>query len=533
METTQQLAIVEGDTDVVLKDWTVTQFLQWAAQSAPDTIALAHREADPANDRSWTYTGLLQASARLAAVLRTKFRPGEHLALCCGNSAEWIIFQYAIARAGLVLVSVNPGASTEELAYMLQKCKVAGMVLDRVAYGVDLVDRVSRIRSDLPLLRELLVADDWENWRVPGVVRIDFDLAKPSDPALIIFTSGTTGRPKAVVLHHAAIVNSGIMSAKRSEVRQGSATLGVIPAYHVGGSVLTHLGAAALLGPLVMIAPRFEPGLAGRLMVSERIGWVPGVPALLIKMLESCSFNAMDMLNSQAIYLGGTIVNPETANLVSGRTGADVILSYGQSEGGGVISTTLRNDVAGGRGGSSVGVPLEHTTIKISDLYTGATVAPGVVGEIRLRSPYMTTGYFDDPAATSALFDSEGFLCTGDLGLVQDQRIHITGRLKEMIIRGGENIYPREIEDVLCSFAGIAETAVIGVPDDVMGEEVAVAIRCTPGAQVDVDEARAYLRERVARYKVPRYWRIVDDFPRSSTGKIVKSELKNRLEWTR
>lgn len=532
METPKQLAVVKGDTDVALKDWTVTQFLEWAARTAPDAVALAHREADPAKDRSWTYAELLQASARLAAFLRSKFQPGEHFALCCGNSAEWILLQYAIARAGLVLVSVNPGASADELAFMLQKCKVAGIVMDRVAYGVDLVERVSQLRQGLPLLREVLVAQEWEGWGMHGVAQIDFDLAKPSDPALIIFTSGTTGKPKAVVLHHAAVVNSGIMSARRSEVRQGSATLGVIPAYHVGGSVLTHLGAIALLGPLVMIAPRFEPGLASRLMVSERIGWVPGVPALLIKMLESCSFAATDMANSQAIYLGGTIVNPETANLVSGRTGADVILSYGQSEGGGVISTTLRKDVAAGRGGSSVGIPLEHTTIKISDLKTGETVAPGVVGEIRLRSPYMTSGYFDDPAATEAVFDLQGFLCTGDLGLVEDGRVHITGRLKEMIIRGGENIYPREIEDVLCSFSGIAETAVIGVPDDVMGEEVAVAIRCTPGVEVDVDQARAYLRNRVARYKVPRYWQIVDDFPRNSTGKIVKGELKKQLDWT-
>lgn len=242
-------------------------------------------------------------------------------------------------------------------------------------------------------------------------------------------------------------------------------------------------------------------------------------------MVEHADFDEAYLSSIQVIQTGATVITPEFVRMLKDRFQADVQVMFGQTEAGGVMCKTFRGDpvelIA-----ETVGQPYPHTELRVADVANGTTLETGVVGEIRLRSPFMTRGYFDNPAATAAAFDDEGFLRTGDLGVLDENGyLRVTGRLKEMIIRGSENIYPREIEDRLSDFPDVAECAVIGIPHPKFGEEVAVAIRCRAGTTIDVDLAREFLRDRIARQKVPKVWRLVDDFPRTASGKIQKFEL--------
>jgi fatty-acyl-CoA synthase len=347
---------------------------------------------------------------------------------------------------------------------------------------------------------------------------------KPDDTALILYTSGTTGLPKGVKLHHRGIVNNALLGSELYQMKDGLSWLGVMPFFHIGGSVTTILGCISRFSTHVVLRA-FEAGEVLRLIEQERIAWFPCVPTMAIAIMEHPDFDKTDLSSLKVIQTGGTTVAPEFVRRLRDRFHADVQIMFGQTEAGGVMCKSLRGDPAEVIAGT-VGKPYPHTELKISDAVTGATVGTDRIGEIRIRSPYMTRGYFDNPEATAAAFDEEGFLRTGDLGTLDDKGyVRVTGRLKEMIIRGGENIYPREIEDRLGDYPGIAECAVVGVPHERWGEEVAVAIRCHAGTTINVDDAREFLLNRIARHKVPKMWRLVDDFPRTPSGKIQKFEL--------
>jgi fatty-acyl-CoA synthase len=307
--------------------------------------------------------------------------------------------------------------------------------------------------------------------------------------------------------------------------------MGVLPLFHIGGCGTSTLGCIGRLGTNIVV-PAFEAGAVLRLIAQERIAWFPVVPTMVIAMLEHEGFASTDLSSLRLVLTGGTVITPEFVRLVRERFGVDVQVMFGQTEAGGAMCKTFRGDpietVA-----STVGRPYPHTAMRIAEVATGKTAAAGVIGEIRIRSPFMTRGYFDNPAATAAAFDDQGYLRTGDLGsLDADGYLRVTGRLKEMIIRGGENIYPREIEDALGEYPGVVEAAVVGVPHPRWGEEVAVALRCGADAPVDPEAAREFLLGRIARHKVPKLWRIVPDFPRTPSGKIQKFEVARWFEET-
>jgi fatty-acyl-CoA synthase len=319
-------------------------------------------------------------------------------------------------------------------------------------------------------------------------------------------------------------VNNALLGSELYQMKDGLSWLGVMPFFHIGGSVTTILGCISRFSTHVVLRA-FEAGEVLRLIEQERIAWFPCVPTMAIAIMEHPDFDKTDLSSLKVIQTGGTTVAPEFVRRLRDRFHADVQIMFGQTEAGGVMCKSLRGDPAEVIAGT-VGKPYPHTELKISDAVTGATVGTDRIGEIRIRSPYMTRGYFDNPEATAAAFDEEGFLRTGDLGTLDDKGyVRVTGRLKEMIIRGGENIYPREIEDRLGDYPGIAECAVVGVPHERWGEEVAVAIRCHAGTTINVDDAREFLLNRIARHKVPKMWRLVDDFPRTPSGKIQKFEL--------
>ena len=501
-----------------LRDWTVSQLLNDAVERGGSQVALRD------GPLSWTYSDLQEQSESLARYLLTLFRPGEHVAIWASNSAPWLLYQLASARAGLVLVTLNPALRRAEAEALLRQSQAVGLIADADHRGTDLEAIIAEIRPRLSQLRNVLRTADWRQ-HLAAAPNGELEIyAAPDDTAMILFTSGTTGTPKGVKLHHRGIVNNAVLGAELYEIEDGLPWLGLMPFFHIGGSVTTNLGGLAKLATNVIIKA-FEPGEVLRLLENERIAWFPCVPTMAIAMLEHPDFDATDLSQLQVIQTGATVITPDFIRKTKERFKADVQVMFGQTEAGGVMCKTRRGDTVE-LIASTVGRPYPETELRIVDPVSGKTLELGQVGEICIRSPYMTKGYFDNPQATANAFDPEGFLRTGDLGTLDELGyVRVTGRLKEMIIRGGENIYPREIEDHLGDFPGVAECAVVGVPNERWGEEVAVAVRGHGGADVDLEAAREFLLDRIARHKVPKIWKLVSDFPRTASGKIQKFEL--------
>lgn len=511
-------AFFPADETMELQEWTVGQLLDRAVDLAADRIAVKD------GDLTWSYKDLKTHSESLSRYLLTLFKPGEHVAIWGVNSGPWLLHQLAAAKAGLVLVTLNPALRAVEMEALLRQSRSVGVIVDDEFRGTDLPSLIAEVRPSLPALRAVLSIHEWEQNIAKAPAATPPVTVRPQDTAMILFTSGTTGKPKGVQLHHYGIVNSAVLGANLYEMDDGLNWLSIMPFFHIGGSCTTNLGCIGKLSTNVIIRG-FEPGEVLRLIEAERIAWFPCVPTMAIAMVEHADFPTTDLSSIQVIQTGGAPVTPDFIKLLVNRFGADVQVMFGQTEAGGVMCTTRRGSpvevIA-----STVGQPSPRTALRIADTTTGETVDTGVVGEIRISSPFMTKSYFDNPEATAAAFDEQGYLRTGDLGTLDEHGlVRVTGRLKEMIIRGGENIYPREIEDRLGEFPNISECAVVGVPSERWGEEVAVAIRCSAGTTIDVEEARAFLLERIARHKVPKIWKIVEDFPRTPSGKIQKFEL--------
>lgn len=514
-------AYVAADTHLAVREWTVGDLLSNAARLAGDVVAIKQ------DNLQWTYAELLRDSRRLARFLLTQFVQGDRVAIWGANSAPWVLFQLAAAQAGIVLVTLNPALRGAEVEALLTQSRSVGLIMDAEHRGTDLVAIIAAQRSDLPVLHTVLAIADWETY-LANAPAADIDVrVSPDDVALILYTSGTTGTPKGVMLHHRGIVNNALLGSERYELGDRRAWLGVLPFFHIGGSVTSTLGCIARLGTNVIVSA-FEAGHVLHLMENERIAWFPCVPTMAINMIEHPDFATTDLSALELVLTGGTVITPDFVTLIKDRFKVGVQVMFGQTEAGGAMCKTLRGDSINVIA-ETVGRPYPQTEMRIADVESGRTVDTGVVGEIRLRSPFMTKGYFENPAAMQGLFDDQGYLRTGDLGTLDGYGyLRVTGRLKEMIIRGGENIYPREVEDRLGEFAGIAECAVVGVPHPRWGEEVAVAIRCSAGMLIDVDEARDFLLQRIARHKVPKMWKLVPDFPRTPSGKIQKFTV---VEW--
>jgi fatty-acyl-CoA synthase len=326
------------------------------------------------------------------------------------------------------------------------------------------------------------------------------------------------------MLHHFGLVNASRFGAERMKLPKRSTWLATLPNFHVGGTATVCMGAVSQLATLIIMPP-FDPGQVLQLIEEEKVNFAPLVPAMLISMIEHESFAGRDLSSFRHVVVGGTVITPAFINLVREKIGCSVQVVFGQTECSGDITKTLIGDpdTAIER---TVGIPLPGMSVKIADPASDAPCEVGQIGEIRILSGYTARGYFGDADASAKLYDAEGYLRTGDMGMIdEDGRLRITGRLKEMIIRGGENIYPREIEDALGEFDGVAECAVFGVPHERWGEEIAVAVRISR-PDVAIDAMRAFLAHRIAHYKVPKHWQVVDDFPRNSSGKTQKFELQ-------
>jgi fatty-acyl-CoA synthase len=521
-------ATLVGDSTTEILNMTSIQLLEHAAEIAPDRIGLKQPYHLDELELAWTYAEFLGDARKLASFLAVHFGHGDRLAIWAPNRAHWFLYQFAAAQLGVILVTLNPALRAAELEYMLSKSQAKGIILDRAFRGTDMIAALNSVRKSLPELQHILLFDEWRDHLASGSGDPPPAAGNPLDPALIVFTSGTTGKPKGAILSHYAAVNNANLCAIRSGIKPGSVWLTTLPAFHVGGPVTNCLGAISQQHTQIIMPP-FEAGMILELIERERVNFMPLVPAMLIPMVEHPTFPQRDVSSLEAFMVGGTTITPSFITMAREKLGADIQVIYGQTELCAEVTKTDRGDPDEVLL-HTVGTPLPHTKLKIADIATRDIRGIGEVGEICIKSPFATTGYFGDPDSTRALFDDQGYLCTGDLGYVtEDGKLRITGRLKEVIIRGGENVYPREIEDALAEYPGIAESAVIGLPHERWGEEVAAVLRPSDGVIIDIDAVRSFIEQRVARFKVPKHWRVVDDFPRNPSGKIQKFALKEKL----
>src|ERR671933_1446567 len=517
-----------ADVSDSVRETTVGGILRDAAARAGGSIALVEGSPDATARRRWSFAELLAEAEQVARALLARFEPGERVAVWANNLPEWVLLEFGAALAGVTLVTVNPAYRAGELTFVLKQSRASGIVLVPEYRGQALAATLEQVRAGLPELREVVLFTDWAAFRASGSSSQRLPEVRPEDAAQIQYTSGTTGFPKGAVLHHRGITNNARFWAQRQGIGDGDVLVNPMPLFHTAGCMMLTLGAVQALATQVL-PPSFEPGLQLALIESERGTVFMGVPTMLIAMLEHADFARRDLSSVRSALAGGAIVAPELVRRVESALQAPLSIVFAQTEASPIITQTRLDDTPEDRA-DSLGRPLPQTDVKIVHPATGETVPRGVIGELCTRGYHVMQGYFDNPEATAAAIDGEGWLHTGDLCSMDERGYcYIEGRLKEMIIRGGENIYPREIEQLLCTHPGVADVAVLGVPDPTWGEQVAAFIRPAAGQHPTADELSSFCREHLAPHKTPRYWQFVESFPLTPSGKIQKFLLRDRF----
>jgi fatty-acyl-CoA synthase len=512
-----------AQTDDAVRETTVGGVLRDQARLTPNAEALVEADIDGVIRRRWTYAALLAEAERLAHALLTRYRPGERIAVWAPNAPEWVILEYAAGLAGLTLVTANPAYRPRELQYVLQQSGAVGLFIVKAHRGNPMAEIAAEVARDIPALREVVDLEDPRALFAGETEEVVLPKVAAGDPVQMQYTSGTTGFPKGVVLCHRGITNNARLSAPRIGMRPGDAVLNVMPMFHTSGCGLLTLGAVQF-GCRLVLMRLFDPARLLDIVEAERIEVVLGVPTMLVGVLEAQAERPRDLTCVRAAGSGGAMVPPELARRLSAELGCDFHIVYGQTESSCLLTIAASDD------SESVGQPLAQTEMSIRDPRTGAVVPVGAVGEICARGYGVMLGYNDNPQATAAAIDADGWLHTGDLGTLDAQgRLRITGRVKEMIIRGGENLFPAEIENVLLEHAAIAEAAVVGVPDERWGEIVVGFLRLAPGASLDRAALVAHCRERISPQKTPAHWIAVTDWPLTGSGKIQKFVLRDRF----
>lgn len=514
----QTTAIIEG---------TIGDALRRAAALHGDAIALIEGHADLAQRRRWTFQDLSSDAHTVARALLRDFNPGDHVAIWASNGPEWILIELGAALAGLVLVTVNPAYLEHELAHVLKQSRARGIIVQDEYRGRDLHAVFDRIRHELPDCSTVIRLSSWAEF-VTGADAATLPEVPPNAIAQIQYTSGTTGFPKGACLTHRGLSNNARLFAQTIGAGPDDIWINPMPLFHTAGCGLATLGALQTGGTQVLPA-EYNPAHMLDLFAQEEGSIMLCVPTMLFRMLEEQERAPRSLATWRLVTLGGAPVPPELVNRARSIADVDVAIGYGQTEASPYLTHTLPGDRHPGWD-ESVGRPLPHTEVKIIDPATGQTVPIGRPGEICGRGYGIMSGYFDAADATAAAIDADGWLHTGDIGCMDAQGYcRVLGRLKDMIIRGGENVYPREVEDVLMTHPAIADVAVVGLPDDDWGETVAGCIRLRDPDGPRPTDLEAFCRNHLAGYKVPRQWHFLDQFPQTASGKVQKFALRDLL----
>jgi fatty-acyl-CoA synthase len=522
------LSHCQGDTEEPVIEWSIGDALRIAAEKWGTRIALV--EGAPLTNayRQWSFKQLHEEACFVARALLARFSPGERVAIWIPNCPEWVLLEFGAALAGITLVTVNPAHLPKELAYVLTQSNATGIVLCPEYRGRDFIAILNEIKVDVPDMREVISLADWPAFLDSGKNTRPLPNVSPGDIAQIQYTSGTTGFPKGAELTHRGLVNNGWFYASVIGANAEDVWVNPMPMFHTAGCGLATLGALQTGGTHVLPAG-FDPELMLDLIEAYRATVVLCVPTMLIRMLDHPGAKDRDLSSWRLATLGGAPVPPELVRRAFTEFNIDVAIGFGQTESSPYISHTLPHD-PNPQWIDTVGRPLPQTEIKVVDPDTGETVPIGVIGEVCAKSICVMNGYFGNPKATAETIDAQGWLHTGDLGSLDAQGyLRIQGRMKDMIIRGGENVYPREIEDVLCTHPAVSQVSVVGVPDPEWGEVVVAFVQSRPGCHLSDDELSDFCRARLAAYKTPRIWRFVDHFPQTASGKIQKFVLRNEF----
>ena len=529
--TTRALSHAAGPRDVPLLELTIGGALLRAVERFGDREAIVVREQGyRATYRElWDEVGL---AAR--GLLARGVRPGDRVGIWAPNRYEWVVIQYATARIGAVLVTINPAYKAAELQYGLARTGVSLLVLARGFRQSDYVAMLDEVRPQCPLLRETVVLEDaWEDLLADGedVAEADLEAIEatldPADPINVQFTSGTTGFPKGATLSHHNILNNGYFVGESIAYSEDDRVCVPVPFYHCFGMVLANLACLTHGACLVVPGASFDPVTTLRAVAEERCTSLYGVPTMFIAELEHPRIGAFDLSSLRTGIMAGAPCPVEVMSQVRSRMHMDeVTIGCGMTETAPLSTQTAVDDDVDKRV-TTVGRVHPHVEVKIVDPETGATVPRGTPGEQCTRGYSVMLGYWDDERATGEAIDDDGWMHSGDLATMDDDGyVKIVGRIKDMLIRGGENIYPREVEEFLVSIPEVSDAYVIGVPSARYGEEVMAWVKLRDGSVMGPEELTAACRGRIATYKIPRYWKLVDQFPMTITGKVQKFVMR-------
>jgi fatty-acyl-CoA synthase len=470
-----------------------------------------------------TYADLLRDAEALAKRLLAITEPGRRVATWTPNTVEWVVLHYACVLAGMVVVPLNPMFTDRELTDIVGQSDADVLFTVRDFRGSDLLERARTCLSAAP---ERKVAD-LACWGELPESDVPLPVVQPQDAYLIQYTSGTTGKPKGAVLSHQAAYNNAALRAMLLPPGDHEVWCSAAGFYHVAGSVSRVLGALGADGAVVVIT---EPKARVMLDMIERTRTTHAgfIGKLALDVLDDETLAQRDLSSLTSVAVGGTASAPHLVEQLRERLGVDVVNAYGQSESPHITGTRVDDTLEDRL--STIGRPLPHREVCIRRVGSHELAAIGETGEICTRGPLIMDGYFRDPIATAATIDADGWLNTGDLGSM-DERGFLTfrGRTREVIIRGGENVYPQEIEQVLDQAPGVAESIVIGTAHPRLGEEVTAIVRAEPETQLDERELSAFAAEHLAGFKVPRRWAFVDSFPRTASGKVRKNEVRSQF----
>ncbi|WP_329284438.1 AMP-binding protein [Streptomyces sp. NBC_00691] len=524
-----ELSYAHGVSETPLLGDTIGANLDRAVAAWPDREALV----DVPTGRRWTYARFGADVDRLAgSLLGSGVRKGDRVGIWAVNCAEWVLVQYATARIGAVMVTINPAYRPHELAYVLNQAGITLLFASQAHKTSDYRAMVERVRPECPRLREAVYFGDpgWDAFlaRTPGELRPE--RLSCDEPVNIQYTSGTTGFPKGATLSHHNILNNGYFVGEMIAYSEQDRICVPVPFYHCFGMVMGNLAATSHGACMVIPAPSFDPAATLRAVQEERCTSLYGVPTMFIAELNLPDFATYDLSSLRTGIMAGSPCPVEVMKrVVAEMNMAEVSICYGMTETSPVSTQTRRDDDLERRTGT-VGRVMPHVEVKVVDPATGLTVERGTAGELCTRGYSVMLGYWDEPEKTAEAIDSGRWMHTGDLAVIRDDGyVQIVGRIKDMIIRGGENVYPREIEEFLYGYAKIADVQVVGVPDERYGEEIlACVIPRDPADPPTLEDVTAFCRDRLAHYKIPRRVEILTEFPMTVSGKVRKVELRQR-----
>ena len=504
-------------------------------------MAFGGREAlvDVASGQRWTYSRFnAEVDTVARGLLARGVGKGDRVGIWAPNVPEWVLVQYATARIGAILVNINPAYRTHELAYVLKQAGVRTLVSAESFKTSDYRAMVAEVSHDCPELYDVIFLGtlDWDALLADGAEVDAAALAEaagrlsPDDPINIQYTSGTTGFPKGATLSHHNILNNGYFVGELCRYTEEDRICVPVPFYHCFGMVMGNLGATSHGACIVIPAPAFDPAATLRAVAQERCTSLYGVPTMFIAELAEPDLASYDVSSLRTGIMAGSPCPVEVMKRVVHDLGMEeVTICYGMTETSPVSTQTRADDDLERRVGS-VGTVHPHVEVKVVDPDTGQTVPRGQPGEFCTRGYSVMLGYWNEPAKTAEAIDAARWMHTGDLAVMDEAGyLNIVGRIKDMVIRGGENVYPREIEEFLYTHPDIVDAQVIGVPDAKYGEELCAWVRLREGAtELSVEALREFCAGKLAHYKIPRYVQVVEAFPMTVTGKVRKVEMRER-----